>query len=110
MEETINYVLCKRPDKKTVWAFGAQLRQIRKRAELWGDDFALVFRCDYETANETIFSIPYSNFRREIMPFVKIDKGQTVKLEINKHSFEFNWRPKHKFEGKRFRCVSSRST
>ena len=92
------YILKRKPDKKTVWAFGVAAKKLDKYLN---DN--LVLRCDFKASNESFFQIPVSHLKLHILNDSRLNCcNGSYKFEINKKTHIFNWHRKVKMKGNPF--------
>lgn len=94
------YVVTKRPDKHKHWWFQIYQRKLVQKAR--HGDFSIVVVCDRKAPSESVFHVPYSYLRDQILPNAKLESDKRYMFEVRKDSFEFVFHPGISFDGRKF--------
>ncbi len=100
IEDSRNYVVHRRPDEKTNWFFQIVHSELLRRS--MRGSFNVVTICNYQSADEIVFSIPYLFLKENILPFAHIERNRRYLFNINKVTYQFLWNRKVKMDGKQF--------
>ncbi|MFH1227400.1 MAG: hypothetical protein V1701_05805 [Planctomycetota bacterium] len=96
-----NYIVKRKQDDKSIWAFQLYESQIEKRAKEFGE-FDIIIICDYTSDSEKCFRIPYSYLKENILPTANKDDKERWLFEVNKTDNKFNWHHKVSMDGSQF--------
>jgi HKD family nuclease len=95
-----SYIIRRRPDHLRSWNFqiySSKINQFGKQGE-----FNVVVICDFDTAKQKIFVIPYNYLRDYIFPFAHYDERGRYLFEVSKHTYRFNWHHSIGMDGNQF--------